>query len=100
MCSPPDMIKTIKDNNRSIGGAYDTAFVIEMRKQYRILICNSSGRKHTESPTCTSDNNIQIGLTEAGGRMSSELIGSGWAVVNTATNQWGFLYKRGDFLST
>lgn len=75
MCSSPDIIKIIKDSN--IGGAYHTAFVIEMRKQYIILIGKSYGQKHTEGPTCTSDSNIQIGLIEAGGRMSSELIGAG-----------------------
>jgi len=35
------------------------------------------GQKHTVSSTFTSDNNIQIRLTEAGGRMSSKLISSG-----------------------
>jgi hypothetical protein len=68
LCSSPDIIKIIKDSN--IGGAYHTAFIREMRKQYAILIGKSPGQKHTESPTFTSDNNIQIGLTEAGGMMS------------------------------
>jgi len=52
-----------------------------MRKQYTVLIGKSSGQKQTESPTCTSDNNIKTGLTEAGGRMTSKLIGSGQAPV-------------------
>jgi hypothetical protein len=55
------MIKIIKDSN--IGGAYHTAFLIEMRKQYTILIGKSSEQKHTVSPTFTTDNNVQIGLT-------------------------------------
>jgi hypothetical protein len=75
LCSSPDIIKISKDNN--IGGAYHTVFIIDMGKQYTLLIGKSSGQKCTESPTCRPYANIQIGLTETGGRKLSKLIGSG-----------------------
>jgi len=73
-----------------------------MRKQYTVSSGKYSAQKHTESPTCTSDNNIQIGLTEAGRRMSSKLIGSGYAPMTGrckhCNKSVGFLLQNGGFL--
>jgi hypothetical protein len=95
------LLKIIKGNNT--GGSYHTPFIIEMRKQYTVLIGKSSRQKHTESPTYTPDSNIKIGLTEADGRMTSKLIGSGQAPVigrcKHRNESVGYLLQKWGFLN-